>query len=160
MKKATFLALFLSFFLQNIGFSQKSTMTFKRGSWGAKYEYIGQILSQGEAGEKFKKENPEAYEAFKKGRTANVFSTSMGFVGGALIGWEIGSAVSSKPINYVRGGVGLGVSIISFVIDASAVKNFKKAAEIFNGDKSKTSFLNSFQLNLNNPNEVGLCFHF
>ena len=160
MKKVTFLALFLSFFLQNECFSQKSTMTFKKGTWGAKYEYMSQTLSQGEAGEKFKKENPEAYEAFKKGRTANVFSTSMGFVGGALVGWELGSAISSKPINYVRGGVGLGVALISLIIDAGAIKIFKKAADIYNGGKSKTSFINSLQLNLKNPNEVGLCFHF
>jgi hypothetical protein len=160
MKKVTFFTLFLSFFLQYASFSQKSMMVFQKGTWGAKYEYLGQTLSQGEAGEKFQKENPEAYEAFKKARTANVFSTSMGFVGGALFGWEIGSAISSKPINYVRGGIGLGVGIIGFIIDASAVKNFKKAADIYNGGKGKSSFINSFQLNLKNPNEVGLCFHF
>jgi hypothetical protein len=160
MKKVTFLALFLSLFLQNEGFSQKSMMVFKKGSWGAKYEYMGQTLSQGEAGEKFQKENPEAYEAFKKARTANIFSTTTGFVGGALIGWELGSAISSKPINYTRGGIGLGVGIISFIIDASAVKNFKKAADVYNGGKGKSSFIRSLKLNLDNPNEVGLCFQF
>jgi hypothetical protein len=99
MKKVAFLALFLSLFFQNEGFTQKSIMTFKKGNWGAKYEYMGQTFSQGEAGEKFKNENPLAYEAFKKASTANGFSTTMGFVGGALIGWEIGSAISRKPIN-------------------------------------------------------------
>jgi hypothetical protein len=160
MKKVTFLALFLSLFLQNKGFSQKEMMIFQKGAWGAKYVHLGQTLTQGEAGEKFQKENPKAYEAFKKGRTANGFSTVFGIVGGGLVGWEIGSAISGQKINYARGGGGLGVVVIGLIIDASAVKNFKKAAEIYNTNKGKSSFIKSFKLNVQNPNEVGLCFNF
>ena len=160
MKKITFATLTLSVFITVFGFSQSNTMIFKKGSWSSKYIYGASELSLSEAGEKFKSECPEAYSVLKNARVAYGFGNVMSVVGGGMMGWELGNWISKKNVNGTVVGVGAGIAVISIILDASATKNFKKAADLYNNNKKTTSILNRFELNLTEANSVGLAFNF
>jgi hypothetical protein len=162
MKKVTFLTLILAMLYVHALSAQKKpkpTMSFVKGFWGSKYQYGVEELSMSDAGQKFEYESPEAFASFKKARTAEAFAYISSFGGGFLLGYEGASALRGAEINGTRGGIGVGLLIIGFLIEGSATKNFEDAAYHFNNKKT-SSLYDKLEINLADANGVGVKFRF
>jgi hypothetical protein len=162
MKKVTFLTLMLAMlFLKNISAQKKPkpTMSYIKGFWGSKYQYGVEELSMSDAGQKFEYESPEAFASFRKARTAEAFAYISSFGGGFLLGYEGASALRGAEINGTRGGIGVGLLIIGFLIEGSATKNFEDAAYHFNNKKTSSTY-QKLELNLVDANAVGVKWRF
>jgi hypothetical protein len=162
MKKFRILTLMLSLiFLTNLSAQKKPkpTMSYEKGFWRSKFKYGVEELSMSDAGQKFEYESPEAYASFNKGLTAQTFTYITGFGGGFLIGYEVGSAIRGAEINGARGGIGVGLLIISFLLEGSATKNFEDAAFHFNTKKT-SSIYNKLEINLTDASSVGVKWRF
>ncbi|MET0394133.1 MAG: hypothetical protein ABW019_13365 [Chitinophagaceae bacterium] len=76
--------------------------------------------------------NPQAFAAIQKAKTNNTLAFITGFIGGALIGYEIGNAVAGKKVNGAVIGVGAGFIGISIPFGIGGVKNTKRAVYLYN----------------------------
>jgi hypothetical protein len=162
MKKFRILTLMLSLvFLSNLSAQKKPkpTMSYEKGFWRSKFKYGVEELSISDAGQKFEYESPEAYASFKKAQTAQIFTQISGFGGGFLIGYEAGSAIRGVEINGARGGIGVGLLIISFLLEGSATKNFEDAAFHFNTKKT-SSIYKKLENNIASANLLGVKWRF
>jgi hypothetical protein len=163
MTKFTFLTLVFSSFvmLSNVSAQKKSkpTMSYEKGFWGSKFRYGVDEISVSDAGEKFEYESPEAFAHFKKARTAQGFAYVTGIGGGFLIGYEGASALRGAKVDGTRSGIGIGLFIVSLLLESNATKNFSNAAESFNNRKTSSTF-DRFELNLVDVNTVGVRWRF
>jgi hypothetical protein len=76
--------------------------------------------------------NPEAFSYLKKVKTNNTVAFISGFIGGALIGYELGSAVGGKEINWGVMGAGAGFIVIGIPFDLGGKRNARKAVYLYN----------------------------
>ena len=83
--------------------------------------------------------NTKAFELIKKGRTNRSFAAILGFAGGGLIGWPIGTAVAGGKANWALAGVGAGLVIIGIPISSSANKKINQAVELYNASLNSTA---------------------
>lgn len=82
--------------------------------------------------EELLKSNEQAYQQLRSSRSSRTISTILGFAGGFMIGWPLGTAIAGGEPNWALAGVGAGVVAVSIPISASANKKMKKAVSIYN----------------------------
>ncbi|MEM6643851.1 MAG: hypothetical protein AAF616_12800 [Bacteroidota bacterium] len=102
------------------------------------------------------KPNLEAFELAKQAKSSYNTATVLGFVGGFMIGWPLGSALGGGDPNWALAGIGAGIVVIAIPIQASGAKKMKKATDLYNKSFTTASRL-YFQAQ---PNQVGLLFRF
>jgi hypothetical protein len=78
------------------------------------------------------KVNEEALKEFKSAKSSNTFGQILGFAGGFMIGWTIGTAISGGEANWTIGGIGAGLAIISFPIGNGFKRKARNAVNIYN----------------------------
>jgi hypothetical protein len=76
--------------------------------------------------------DPEAFSYLKKAKTNNTLAFISGFIGGALIGYELGSAVGGREINWGVMGAGAGFIVIGIPFDIGGKRNTRKAVSLYN----------------------------
>jgi len=76
--------------------------------------------------------NPEAFNYLKESKTNNTVAFIAGFIGGALIGYELGSAVGGNEINWGVMGAGTGFIVIGIPFDIGGKRNTRKAVYLYN----------------------------
>ncbi len=106
--------------------------------------------------------NTEAFTLMKKAQSNTILATVIGGLGGALIGFPIGTALGGGKANWTLAGIGAGLAAISIPISAKANKNARKAVEIYNASLNTTSY-HQFKPELRivaNRNGVGLAMTF
>lgn len=84
--------------------------------------------------------NPEALKEMQVAKAnfdgANVF----GFIGGALIGWPLGTLAGGGKPNWALAGAGAGVVLLAVPFDLKYKRHAKAAVSIYNNDvKQKNS---------------------
>jgi len=85
-------------------------------------------------------------------------ANALGFVGGFLIGWPIGTAIGGGEPEWALLGVGAGITAIAIPIMSSAKKKMTEAVTIYNdGLESTSSIRLDFKVT---GNGVGLVFKF
>ena len=113
-------------------------LTVKNTFWGIRIIQNNKKHTLNEA-KKIMEPNEEAYKVLSSAQTNDMFAGLLGVIGGALIGWNLGEAISGKDPNWTLSAVG-GVAIIgSIPLTTAAVKKTKHAAEIYNAGL-KTTF--------------------
>ncbi len=106
--------------------------------------------------------NTEALDILKKGRTNRSFAGVLGFAGGALIGWPIGTSLGGGDANWTLAGIGAGLVAISIPIATKSNKKINQAVELYNASLNGTSY-NGFNPEFNviaNANGVGFSMNF
>lgn len=78
------------------------------------------------------KSNPQAFAALQKAKTNNTLAFITGFIGGALIGYEIGNAIGGKKVNGAVIGAGAGFIGISIPFGIGGVRHTRKAVYLYN----------------------------
>ncbi len=76
--------------------------------------------------------NSESLNYLKKVQTSSIISFGMGYLGGALIGWPIGTAIGGGEPNWIIALVGCGVVAATIPIVNSSNRNLKKAVDCYN----------------------------
>src|SRR5687768_322902 len=76
--------------------------------------------------------NNEAYKDIKSARSATTFSSILGYAGGFLIGWPIGTAMGGGKPKWAMAAVGAGLTAISIPLSISAKKKARSAVSKYN----------------------------
>lgn len=107
------------------------------------------------------REDEQAFKEIKKARDIRRFADFVGGVGGAMIGWTIGTALGGGDPNWAFAGIGAGVIAVSLPISASYRKKAKGAINSYNRGLRKTSFRAPQELKFSmTGNGVGLMWQF
>lgn len=101
--------------------------------------------------------NPEALELVTKAKSAFGTSQVVGFIGGFLIGWPIGTAIGGGEPEWAMLGAGVGIVAIAIPIESGAKKKMKKAVDLISESPSSGSASLKFQFS---GGAVGLAFNF
>ena len=106
--------------------------------------------------------NQQAFDLIKKAQSNNTLASIIGFAGGGLIGWPLGTAIGGGDANWTLAGIGAGLVAIGIPISSSANKKAKQAVELYNSSLNSTSFYEfkpEFKV-IANGNGIGLLMNF
>ena len=144
-------------------FSQSNNDSIQRvkSAGGYQYEQFGHTLTL-ENMTDVMKSNPLATKYIKSAKGSIGIATVLGYGGGFLIGYPIGTAIAGGKANWTMAIIGCGLVIITIPIVSSANKNIKMAVDTFNKDKKVTSNIHSdYDLKLGfTQNGLGLIVRF
>ena len=103
----------------------------KSGMGGIRLYQHGETLNMEKLTE-ILKPNSDAYAYLKKAKTNSAFSLLFSAIGGFAIGWELGTSLGGKSINWAVMGGGIGAVAISIPFTVGTKRNAKRAVEIYN----------------------------
>ena len=83
----------------------------KKGFFGTRFYSDGRMVKPGEVLEIMRSDD-EAYAHFKKAKTNYDVAGVLGFIGGALVGWPIGTAIGGGDPEWGLAAVGGGFIIL------------------------------------------------
>jgi outer membrane lipoprotein SlyB len=121
----------VTFIMLSITFCNAQKIDVEKVFGGYKYTYNDDLISIGDLA-KIIESNTEAFELMKKGRTNRSLSGVLGFVGGGLVGWPIGTSIGGGNANWTLAAVGAGIIVVAIPIASRANKNINKAVELYN----------------------------
>lgn len=158
MKKTILILTFL-FAVMTLCVGQQIEM--KKVFGGYKFTQNGKKLTMGNL-VKTMETNQQAFELVKKAQSNNTLASIIGFAGGGLIGWPIGTAVGGGDANWTLAGIGAGLIAVGIPISSSANKKVKQAVELYNSSLNSTAYY-KFKPEVEiiaNGNGVGLTMSF
>lgn len=128
-------SLILLIFLFSISLSvhaQLDSIIATKGALGGyRFEQSGQYLN-GKALLQRLEVDEEAYVLMKRAKSNSDISSVLGFAGGLMIGWPLGTAIAGGDPNWLLAGIGAGCLAIAIPISISASKGMFEAVEIYN----------------------------
>ncbi len=83
---------------------------------------------------------PAAYAEMKAAKSNYNVATVLGFTGGFLIGWPIGTAIAGGDPEWVMAGIGAGLVGISIPLLSAYNKRSQKAVDIYNSTLKQTGY--------------------
>jgi hypothetical protein len=124
---------------------------------GYRFTQNGQEYSIAELS-KLMKPNPKAYEYISSAESGEKTAVILGSIGGALIGWPIGTAIGGGEANWTLAAIGAGFVGIAIPFATKANSNAIKAVNIYNSDQ-ETAFKTELKFQLY-PNGIGFALSF
>ncbi len=76
--------------------------------------------------------NDEAYQMVRSAQSNQSFAMVLGYVGGFMIGWPIGTAIGGGEPNWLVAGFGVVVTTLGFTAASGAEKKVKQAVDLYN----------------------------
>jgi hypothetical protein len=142
-------------------FCQAQKIDIEKVGGGHKFSQNGQVLTIDNLSSKLAS-NEEALRLINKAKSSATFVTILGYAGGGLIGYPLGTAIAGGKANWGIAGVGAGLLAIAFPIAAGADKKTKQAVELYNASLNPTSYLNATpEINfVVNANGIGFAMNF
>lgn len=93
--------------------------------------------------------NEEAYKQVIKAQTTNTISTIIGGIGGALMGYPLGTVLGGGKANWTMFGIGAGLAVISIPIFNKTVKQIVSSVDLYNrGFKSGAKPVSEFKFGI------------
>ncbi len=93
--------------------------------------------------------NSEAYEEMKIAKSNYDVGYVIGFAGGFLVGWPLGTVIAGGEPNWTLAGIGAGIIVISIPFSSAYTKHAKNAVRIYNNGLRQTGLNNvEFKLGL------------
>jgi len=137
----------------------RDTIEIIKAGGGYKYKFNDQVLTLNSF-EEVVQDNLTATEYFKKAKGTSGFTSVLGYAGGFLIGYPVGTALGGGKPNWTLAAVGCGLVAIAIPIASSADKNILKAARAYNEGKP-ISKVEPYQIKLGvNQNGLALAIRF
>ncbi len=105
--------------------------------------------------------NNEASQLMKSANKSKIWATILGGVGGAFIGFPIGTAIGGGDAKWELAGVGAALILVAIPINNNYNNKSKNAVDLYNSGFSSTSyrFQPSFNLNMK-ENSIGITMSF
>lgn len=135
---------------------QENPVTYKKVFGGYTFTQNGKALKPKAMLDLFQG-NEKALAAMKKAKSNYDPAVALGFIGGALIGWPLGTAIGGGDPNWALAGIGAGLVIAGIPLSSAFNKNAIKAVDIYNGTNSRSSAQLHYGLT---PNGAGLLLKF
>ena len=155
MNKSILLFSLLTFLTVSV-FAQTDSITATKVFGGYKFEHQGQLVKP-KAMLQIMAENQEALVYMKKAKSSYDISMVIGFSGGFLIGWPIGTAIGGGDPNWILAGVGAGLLVALIPISNAANANALKAVEIYNSSQKSAYFHQGINLDFGiTDNGIGM----
>lgn len=130
---------------------KRGTFKFTQGDKNLKLAEVSKLLEN----------NTKALNFFSKAKTNNVVATLLGGVGGALIGFPIGTAISGGVAQWELAGVGAGLALLGIPFNNGFKKNAKMAIDLYNAPLVGNLEDNSPTFNINlKPNGFAVAINF
>lgn len=127
---------------------------------GYQFYENGRVLSMAQLKSTLRQDS-QAFSEFKSARSANGIATVLGFAGGALIGWPLGTALGGGEPEWAMLGAGVGLVGVSIPFIVKANKKFKKAVDLYNSNPENTSSRPAVEFRLGSTGKgVGLVMSF
>jgi hypothetical protein len=127
---------------------------------GYNFSVNGQNLKMGELVDMMQP-NPAASQLISTAQSQNTISSILAYLGGGLVGWEIGNLITGKKMNLAVGGSGVALICIALPVGSAAEKNTLKAVDLYNSGLKTTFLKDKPTLNLvSRGNGVGLVMTF
>ena len=106
--------------------------------------------------------NPEAQKLMKSAKSGRSASNVLGFIGGILVGWSIGDAITSDEPSWTPAIIGGGLILITIPISTGATNKMKKSIDIYNqGISTGYNNQNQFHVNfISQHGKIGLSLTF
>ncbi|NEN24527.1 hypothetical protein G3O08_13550 [Cryomorpha ignava] len=109
---------------------------------------------------KITESNPEAYQEMKKAKENYDFANVLGFIGGGLIGWPIGTAIGGGEPHWILAGVGGAVLLCIIPLSNGYNNRSMNAVEMYNSGLVQSQYkVPSFKLG-STQNGIGLLISF
>ncbi|MGN7783063.1 hypothetical protein ACTJIJ_00995 [Niabella sp. 22666] len=106
------------------------------------------------------KTRAEAYNIYQSSKAVTTVSTILGYTGGFMMGWSLGTALGGGKPNWAIGGVGAGLVAVSIPLSISANKKVKRAVDSYNSTGNNTRYQpRSMKIEMR-PESIGLVYHF
>lgn len=107
------------------------------------------------------KSNEQAYTIIKTAKSSYSFASVLGFAGGALVGWPLGTAMGGGEPEWAMAGLGAGLILIAIPISQNFNKKAKEAVDLYNGGLKESSFWDKNELRVTSTRDgVGLTLVF
>ena len=152
---------YLLLLLSSHSFSQTNNppLTSKNGFFGWQFKKGEGKLKPGEVAA-ILQTNPEAARLFSAGRSSYTITSIIGSIGGAMLGYTLGTSVGGGDPNWTVGGIGAGLVAVSLPISISATSKVKKAIGLYNeGPKTVSMHKPEWQLTFTG-NKLGVVYRF
>jgi len=98
---------------------------------GYRYNYKGEVLTLDRL-EILLRNNSLALEYFNKAKGSSGIINVLGYAGGFLVGYPLGTLIGGGKPNWTLAAVGCGLIVIAIPIASSADKNLFKAVNVYN----------------------------
>jgi hypothetical protein len=137
----------------------KDTIQYQKAGMGYKYTLNNEPLTLDKMSN-IMQDNPTSVELIKKAKSTTGLITILGYVGGFLIGYPLGTAMRGGEANWSLAAIGCGFIAVAIPIASAADKNLLKAVQTYNMDAPTTSIEN-YELKFGTTqNGLGFTFRF
>ena len=107
------------------------------------------------------KPNEQAYQMIKSAQSTNTIATILGFAGGFMVGWTLGTSLGGGDPNWTVAGIGAGLIIVAIPVSQKFNKKARQAVNTYNSQLQASSFWNKNELRfLTTGNGVGFVLNF
>ena len=159
-KFTTIMALLTVSFNLSFGQSSADSISMHKAFGGYQFYQADQKLNMSQLVNAMKS-NEQAYQEIKSAQSNYTFASILGFAGGFMIGWPIGTAIGGGDPNWALAGIGAGILVVSIPISNQANKQAKSAVEEFNRGLRNSSFWDKNELRfIVSDTGLGLRFNF
>jgi len=150
----------LSLFIVSTGcLAQNEPIEFYKGDFGMVFTQNGKILKPRDL-VSITEGQIQADIYMKKAKLNSDWASVFGVIGGALVGWPVGTALAGGDPNWVLAGAGAGFIAISIPFAIGYKKNAIRGANIHNQNISTDSrMVHTYQLTAGS-NGLGITFSF
>lgn len=107
------------------------------------------------------KPNEQAYKIIKTAQSTNAIATVLGFTGGFMVGWPIGTSLSGGDPNWTMAAIGAGLIVVALPLSQKFNKQAKQAVNTYNSSLQANSFWDKNELRfLMTGNGAGFVLNF
>jgi hypothetical protein len=161
LRRATIIVSLLALSLNFVnGQISADSITMKKGFGGYQFFQGEQRLNMKQLVSSMKP-NDEAYRQIKSAQSNYTLGLILGYTGGFLIGWPIGTALGGGEPNWALAGVGAGLIVLAIPVSQGFNKKAKQAVATYNRGLRTTSFWDKNALKVSiNDHGVGLTLTF
>lgn len=123
-----------SFLLSQHVISQRDSLSYTINSYGIFNFKNNDIEVPKREFYRYLAKNDPAFQMFKSGKTNITVSTTLSYVGGFLIGWNIGDYLFRKKKGFTTGLIGCALVGVSFPIYYGGIDKTNKALKMYHDD--------------------------
>ncbi|SFU01618.1 hypothetical protein SAMN04489724_3311 [Algoriphagus locisalis] len=147
-------------FTSTFGQAAQDSITLKKDFWGYKFYQGDKRVQIGDL-VNIMRTNEEAYKSIKSAQSNYTMASIIGFAGGFMVGWPIGTAIAGGDPSWGLAGIGAGFLVATIPLTNSFVKKSKFALDAYNGGSTSSSVWDRSEMSLSlSGSGLGLSLRF